>query len=126
MLGSLRGQIHGAYQVKVGNRLSRRREGARHVEIVQNLGSKAESKAASWIIFEATSDPGFFARAQQGLEKLRDLKGAQQEQREDTARQPLLRTPRRRRTISGSLPPWDGSQHRFSLSTPTAGDARWI
>lgn len=91
VLGSLSGQVFGAYRVKAGNLLSGRLEGARHVEIVHNLGSKGESNVDSWIVFEATSDPGFFAQAQQGLEKLRDLESSQQSQREDTARQLLLR-----------------------------------
>lgn len=92
VLGSLSGQVLGAYKLKAGNLLSGRLEGARHVEIVHNLGSKSASNADSWIVFEATSDPGFFAQAQQGLEKLRGLEGSQQPQREDTARQLLLRT----------------------------------
>lgn len=92
VLGSLSGQVLGAYRVKAGNLLSGRLEGARHVEIVHNLGSKGGSNTDSWIAFEATSDPGFFAQAQQGLEKLRELEGSQQPQREDTARQLLLRT----------------------------------
>jgi hypothetical protein len=91
VLGSLSGQVFGAYRVKAGNLLSGRLEGARHVEIVHNLGSKGDSNADTWIVFEATSDPGFFAQAQQGLEKLRQLEGSQQPQREDTARQLLLR-----------------------------------
>ena len=91
VLGSLSGQVFGAYKVKAGNLLSGRLEGARHVEIVHDLGSKGESNVDSWIIFEATSDPGFFARAQQGLERLRELEGGQQSQREDAARQLLLR-----------------------------------
>ncbi len=91
VLGSLSGQVFGAYRVKAGNLLSGRLEGARHVEIVHNLGSKGESNVDSWIIFEATSDPGFFAQAQQGLEKLRELENRQQSPREDTARPLLLR-----------------------------------
>lgn len=91
VLGSLSGQVFGAYRVRAGNLLSGRLEGARHVEIVHNLGSKADSNVDAWIAFEATSDPGFFSQAQQGLEKLRELEGSQQLQREDTARQLLLR-----------------------------------
>ncbi len=91
VLGSLSGQVFGAYKVRAGNLLSGRLEGARHVEIVHNLGSKGESNVDSWIVFEVTSDPGFFAQAEQGLEKLRELEGSQQPQREDTARQLLLR-----------------------------------
>ena len=91
VLGSLSGQVFGAYRVKAGNLLSGRLEGARHVEIAHNLGSKGDSNVDSWIVFEATSDPGFFSQAQHGLEKLRELEGSQQSQREDTARQLLLR-----------------------------------
>ena len=92
VLGSLSGQVFGAYKVKAGNLLSGRLEGVRHVEIVHNMGSKGESNVDSWIVFEATSDPGFFSQAQQGLERLRELEGSLQSQREDTARQLLLRT----------------------------------
>jgi hypothetical protein len=91
VLGSLSGQVFGAYRVKAGNLLSGRLEGARHVEIAHNLGSKGESNVDSWIVFETTSDPGFFSQAQQGLEKLRQLESSLQSQREDTARQLLLR-----------------------------------
>ena len=61
MLGSLSGQVFGAYRVKAGNLLSGRPEGARHVEIVHNMGSKGTDNVDSWIVFEGTSDPGFFS-----------------------------------------------------------------
>ncbi len=92
VLGSLSGQVFGAYRVKAGNLLSGRLEGARHVEIVHNMGSKGTDNVDSWIIFEGTSDPGFFAQAQQGLEKLRELERHQEPQREATARTILLRS----------------------------------
>ena len=92
VLGSLSGQVFGAYRVKAGNLLSGRLEGARHVEIVHNLGSKGTSNVDSWIIFEGTSDPGFFAQAQHSLDKLRTLEQHQQPQREATARTILLRS----------------------------------
>lgn len=92
VLGSLSGQVFGAYRVKAGNLLSGRLEGVRHVEIVHNLGSKGTSNEDSWIVFEATSDPGFFSQAEHGLERLRQLEAAQQPQREAVARQVLLRS----------------------------------
>ena len=92
VLGSLSGQVFGAYRVKAGNLLSGRLEGARHVEIVHNMGSKGTDNVDSWIVFEGTSDPGFFAQAQQGLEKLRELERHQEPQREATARTILLRS----------------------------------
>ena len=61
VLGSLSGQVFGAYRVKAGNLLSGRLEGARHVEIVHNMGSKGTDNVDSWIVFEGTSDPGFFS-----------------------------------------------------------------
>ena len=92
VLGSLSGQVFGAYKIKTGNLLSGRLEGVRHVEIVHNMGSKGESNADSWIVFEAANDPGFFSQAQRGLERLRELESSLQPQSEDTARQLLLRT----------------------------------
>lgn len=94
VLGSLSGQVFGAYRVKAGNLLSGRLEGVRHVEIVHQMGSKGKSNVDSWIVFEATSDPGFFARAQQGLEKLRVLEASQVATRESTALSLLLRAVR--------------------------------
>jgi hypothetical protein len=91
VLGSLSGQVLGAYRVKAGNLLSGRLEGVRHVEIVHNMGSKGTSNADSCIIFEATADPGFFDQAQHGLERLRVLIQAQRPQRESAARSILLR-----------------------------------
>ena len=90
VLGSVSGQVFGAYRVKAGNLLSGRFEGTRHVEIVHNFGSKGDTNEDSWIVFEATSDPGFFNQAQQGLEHLRELELQQQPQRESTARHILL------------------------------------
>jgi len=92
VLGSLSGQVFGAYRVKAGNLLSGRLEGVRHVEIVHNMGSKGSTNTDAWIIFEATSDPGFFQQAQHGLERLRQLEGYQRHQRESTAQQLLLRS----------------------------------
>jgi hypothetical protein len=92
VLGTLSGQVFGAYRVKAGNLLSGRLEGVRHVEIVHHLGSQASSNEDAWIIFEATSDPGFFQQAQQGLVHLRQLEACQQPQREASAQQGLLRT----------------------------------
>ena len=77
VLGSLHGQVFGAYRVTAGNLLSGRLEGCRHVEIVHNMGSKGNTNEDSWIVFEATSDPGFFAQAQSGLDKLRALESRQ-------------------------------------------------
>ena len=37
------------------------------------MGSKGNTNEDSWIVFEVTSDPGFFAQAQSGLDKLRQL-----------------------------------------------------
>lgn len=91
VLGSLSGQVFGAYRVKVGNLLSGRLEGVRHVEIVHNMASKGATNADSWIVFEATSDPGFFDQAQHGLKRLRELEPYLQPQRETLARQVLLR-----------------------------------
>ena len=92
VLGSLHGQVFGAYRVKAGNLLSGRLEGCRHVEIVHNMGSKGNTNEDSWIVFEATSDPGFFAQAQSGLDKLRALESRQIPQREATARGVLMRS----------------------------------
>ena len=92
VLGSLSGQVFGAYRVKAGNLLSGRLEGARHVEIVHNMGSKTNTNVDSWIVFEATSDPGFFSQVQQGLNKLRQLEKHQQPQREASARHILIRS----------------------------------
>ncbi|MBT4502050.1 MAG: hypothetical protein HOC74_30235 [Gemmatimonadetes bacterium] len=91
VLGSLSGQVFGAYRVKTGNLLSGRLEGVRHVEIIHNMGSKGNSNVDSWIVFEATSDPGFFNQLQQGLERLRLLERHQQPQRDATALQILMR-----------------------------------
>ena len=90
VLGSLSGQVFGAYRVKAGNLLSGRLEGVRHVEIIRDMGSRESTNIDSWIVFEATSDPGFFNQAQQGLEKLRQLERYQQPQREATARHILM------------------------------------
>ena len=91
VLGSLSGQVFGAYRVKAGNLLSGRLEGVRHVEIVHNMGSKGRSNVDAWVVFEATSDPGFFARAEQGLARLRVLEARQITHRESTALALLLR-----------------------------------
>jgi hypothetical protein len=91
VLGSLSGQVFGAYRVKAGNLLSGRLEGCRHVEIVHNMGSKGTSNEDSWIVFEATSDPGFFEQARHGLQRLRKLESRQIAQREATARGILMR-----------------------------------
>ena len=91
VLGSLSGQVFGAYRVKAGNLLSGRLEGCRHVEIVHNMGSKWTSNEDSWIVFEATSDPGFFDQAQHGLQRLEKLEHEQIPQREATARGILMR-----------------------------------
>lgn len=90
VLGSLSGQVFGAYHVKTGNLLSGRLEGARQVEVIHSMGSLGKSNEDSWIVFEATSDPGFFAQAQGGLERLRELEKHQLPQREAQARQILL------------------------------------
>jgi hypothetical protein len=92
VLGSLSGQVFGAYRVKAGNLLSGRLEGVRHVEIIRDMGSKESTNVDSWIVFEATSDPGFFNQAQQGLERLRQLERYQKPQREATAQQILMRS----------------------------------
>ena len=92
VLGSLSGQVFGAYRVKAGNLLSGRLEGARHVEIIHNMGSKGDSNVDSWIVFEATSDPGFFSQVQQGLDKLQLLEKHQQPQSEAIARHTLMRS----------------------------------
>ncbi len=92
VLGSLSGQVFGAYRVKAGNLLSGRLEGVRHVEIVHHMGSKAKTNVDAWIVFEATTDPGFFARADQGLTRLRVLEARQVPHRESTALAVLLRT----------------------------------
>ncbi len=91
VLGSLSGQVFGAYRVKAGNLLSGRLEGCRHVEIVHNLGSKGDTNEDSWIVFEATSDPGFFEQAQHGLARLQKLETQQIPQREATARAIMIR-----------------------------------
>ena len=90
VLGSLSGQVFGAYRVKAGNLLSGRLEGARNVDIVRNMGSKGKSNVDSWIVFEATSDPAFFDQAQNGLERLRELERNQIPNRETEARRVLL------------------------------------
>jgi hypothetical protein len=91
VLGSLSGQVFGAYRVKAGNLLSGRLEGCRHVEIVHNMGSKGSSNEDAWIVLEATSDPGFFGQAQHALKRLRKLERHQITQREATARGILMR-----------------------------------
>ena len=91
VLGSLSGQVFGAYRVKAGNLLSGRLEGVRHVEIVHDMGSKGSSNVDSWIVFEATTDPGFFNQVQHGLARLRELDAAHRPQREAVARSVLLR-----------------------------------
>ncbi len=91
VLGSLSGKVFGAYRVKAGNLLSGRLEGCRHVEIVHNMGSKGTSNEDSWIVFEATSAPGFFDQAQHGLQRLKELEQQQIPQREATARSILMR-----------------------------------
>jgi hypothetical protein len=90
VLGSLSGQVFGAYRVKAGNLFSGRLEGARNVDIVHDMGSKGTSNVDSWIVFEATSDPGFFAQAQSGLERLQELERSQIPYREAAARRILL------------------------------------
>lgn len=91
VLGSLSGQVFGAYRIKAGNLLSGRIEGCRHVEIVHNMGSKGSTNEDSWIVFEATSDPGFFDQAQHSLKRLETLESRQIAQREATARSVLMR-----------------------------------
>ncbi|MGB0605390.1 MAG: hypothetical protein ACPGRY_10570, partial [Candidatus Latescibacterota bacterium] len=91
VLGSLSGQVFGAYRVKAGNLLSGRLEGCRHVEIVHNMGSKGSSNEDAWIVLDATSDPGFFDQAQHALRRLRKLEHHQVTQREATARGILMR-----------------------------------
>jgi hypothetical protein len=90
VLGSLSGQVFGAYRVKAGNLFSGRLEGARNVDIVHDMGSKGTSNVDSWIVFEATSDPGFFAQVQSGLERLQELERNQIPYREAAARRILL------------------------------------
>lgn len=90
VLGSLSGQVFGAYRVKAGNLLSGRLEGARNVDIVRDMGSKGTSNVDAWIVFEATSDPAFFDQAQSGLERLQELERCQIPHREAEARRLLL------------------------------------
>jgi hypothetical protein len=92
VLGSISGQVFGAYTVKAGNLLSGRLEGARHVEIMHKLGSIGDTNEDSWIVFDVTSDPGFFAKAQHSLDKLEVLEREQQPQREANARMILMRS----------------------------------
>ena len=89
VLGSLSGQVFGAYRVKAGNLSSGRLEGARKVDIVHDMGSRGTSNIDSWIVFEAASDPGFFSQAQGGLERLEALERNQIPHREAEARRVL-------------------------------------
>ena len=91
VLGSVYGQVFGAYTIKTGNLLSGRLEGARHVEVVQNLGSVGDSNEDAWVVFEVTSDPGFFAHAERGLQRLEMLERECTPLREAMARVALLR-----------------------------------
>lgn len=126
VLGSLSGQVFGAYRVKAGNLLSGRLEGVRHVEIVHNMGSKGASNTDAWIVFEATTDPGFFAQAQQGLERLKVLARAQQPQKEAAARSDLLRSLKNTPyDIRVFLPDKKGSKVVFAVVPGGRGNARF-
>jgi hypothetical protein len=92
VLGSVYGQVCGAYTVKAGNLLSGCLEGVRHVEIAQDLGSLGDSTDAARVVFDITSDPGFFGHAQRGLDRLQVLERENVSQREAMARMALLRT----------------------------------
>lgn len=118
VLGSLSGQVFGAYKAKVGNLLSGRLEGTRHVEVVHDLTSIGDTNEDAWLVFEATSDPGFFRQAQHGLDKLRAIEGSQRSQRESAAQTILLNSLRDvPYKIDVSLT-MKGRQHRVFAVTP--------
>ena len=113
VLGHLSGQVFGAYRVKTGTLLSGRLEGTRHVEVIYDMGSKGTSNVDSWIVFEAASDPGFFARVQAELQRWQYLK-EQQASGENSASLELLK--RSLKTV-----PYD-----MRLSVPAAGESRQV
>lgn len=90
VLGSVYGQIFGAYQVKTGNLLSGGLNGVRHVEVLQKLGSLANSDEPASLVLSLTGDPGLLGTARRSLERLEVLERERTPLREALARTALL------------------------------------
>jgi hypothetical protein len=59
-------------------------------DIVHDLTCVEGTNEDAWLVFEATSAPGFFKQAQNGLDKLRAIESAQLGQRESSAQMILM------------------------------------